>query len=61
MAITNEIKEALETIVLYSDEIKEMLKEQDKNDYELQDYDGQLDQIYMHVGKCLEQMDGGFF
>ena len=29
--------------------------------YRQEDLLDQLDQIYMHGGKCLEQMDGGFF
>ena len=60
MAISEEMKQELESIVEYAEQIKAMLKEQDKVDYEIGDYDEPVTEILGHLNEVMETIDGGW-
>ncbi len=60
MAITNEMREQLEMVVQYGDQVKAMFKEQDSVDYEIGDYDEPITQMLGHMNEVMEAIDGGW-
>ena len=60
MAISDEMREQLEMVVQYGDQIKAMFKEQDKVDYEIGDYDEPITQLLGHMNEVMETIDGGW-
>lgn len=60
MAITNEMREQLEMVVQYGDQVKAMFKEQDSVDYEIGDYDEPITQMLGHMNEVMETIDGGW-
>ena len=60
MAITNEMREQLEMVVQYGDQVKAMFKEQDSVDYEIGDYDEPITQLLGHMNEVMEAIDGGW-
>ena len=60
MAISEEMKQELESIVENAEQIKAMLKEQDKVDYEIRDYDEPVTEILGHLNEVMETIDGGW-
>ncbi len=60
MAISDEMKEQLEMVVQYGDQIKAMFKEQDSVDYEIGDYDEPITQLLGHMNEVMEAIDGGW-
>jgi chaperonin cofactor prefoldin len=60
MAISEEMKQELKSIVENAEQIKAMLKEQDKVDYEIGDYDEPVTEILGHLNEVMETIDGGW-
>ena len=60
MAISDEMKEQLEQIVQYGDQIKAMFEEQDSVDYDIGDYDEPITQLLGHMNEVMETIDGGW-
>ena len=60
MAISDEMREQLEMVVQYSDQIKAMFKEQDDVDYEIGAYDEPITQMLGHMNEIMETIDGGW-
>ena len=60
MAISDEMKQELESIVENAEQIKAMLKEQDRVDYEIGDYDEPVTEILAHLNEVMETIDGGW-
>ena len=60
MAISNEMREQLEMVVQYGDQVKAMFKEQDDVDYEIGDYDEPITQLLGHMNEVMETIDGGW-
>ncbi len=60
MAISDEMKQELECIVENAEQIKAMLKEQKKVDYEIGDYDEPVTEILGHLNEVMETIDGGW-
>ena len=60
MAISDEMREQLEMIVQYGDQVKAMFKEQDSVDYEIGDYDEPITQMLGHMNEVMETIDGGW-
>ena len=60
MAISDEMKQELESIVENAEQIKAMLKEQDDVDYEIGDYDEPVTEILGHLNEVMETIDGGW-
>jgi len=60
MAISEEMKQELESIVENAEQIKAMLKEQYKVDYEIGDYDEPVTEILGHLNEVMETIDGGW-
>lgn len=60
MAISDEMREQLEMVVQYGDQIKAMFKEQDDVDYEIGDYDEPITQLLGHMNEIMEAIDGGW-
>ena len=60
MAISDEMREQLEQIVQYGDQIKAMFEEQDSVDYEIGDYDEPITQMLGHMNEVMETIDGGW-
>jgi hypothetical protein len=60
MAISDEMREQLEMIVQYGDQVKAMFKEQDSVDYEIGDYDEPITQLLGHMNEVMETIDGGW-
>ena len=60
MAISDEMREQLEQIVQYGDQIKAMFEEQDSVDYEIGDYDEPITQLLGHMNEVMETIDGGW-
>ena len=60
MAITNEMREQLEMVVQYGDQVKAMFKEQDSVDYEIGDYYEPITQMLGHMNEVMEAIDGGW-
>ena len=60
MAISEEMREQLEMVVQYGDQIKAMFKEQDSVDYEIGDYDEPITQLLGHMNEVMETIDGGW-
>ena len=60
MAISEEMKQELESIVENAEQIKAMLKEQDSVDYEIGDYDEPVTEILGHLNEVMETIDGGW-
>ena len=60
MPISEEMKQELESIVENAQKIKAMLKEQDKVDYEIGDYDEPVTEILGHLNEVMETIDGGW-
>ena len=60
MAISDEMREQLEMVVQYGDQIKAMFKEQDSVDYEIGDYDEPITQLLGHMNEIMETIDGGW-
>lgn len=60
MAISDEMKEQLEMVVQYGDQIKAMFEEQDSVDYEIGDYDEPITQLLGHMNEVMEAIDGGW-
>jgi len=58
--ITEEMREQLEQIVQYGDQIKAMFNEQDDVDYEIGDYDEPITQMLGHMNEVMETIDGGW-
>jgi hypothetical protein len=58
--ITNEMREQLEMIVQYGDQIKDMFAEQDEVDYDIGDYDEPITQLLGHMNEVMETIDGGW-
>ena len=60
MAISDEMREQLEMVVQYGDQVKAMFKEQDDVDYEISDYDEPITQLLGHMNEVMETIDGGW-
>ena len=60
MAISDEMREQLEMVVQYGDQIKAMFEEQDSVDYEISDYDEPITQLLGHMNEVMETIDGGW-
>ena len=60
MAISDEMREQLEMVVQYGDQIKAMFKEQDDVDYESGAYDEPITQLLGHMNEVMEAIDGGW-
>ena len=60
MAISDEMREQLEMVVQYGDQVKAMFKEQDDVDYEIGDYDEPITQLLGHMNEVMETIDGGW-
>ena len=60
MAISDEMREQLEQIVQYGDQIKAMFEEQDSVDYDIGDYDEPITQLLGHMNEVMETIDGGW-
>ena len=60
MAISDEMREQLEMVIQYGDQIKAMYKEQDDVDYEIGDYDEPITQLLGHMNEVMETIDGGW-
>ena len=60
MAISDEMREQLEMVIQYGDQIKAMYKEQDSVDYEIGDYDEPITQLLGHMNEVMETIDGGW-
>ena len=60
MAISDEMKQELESIVENAEQIKAMLKEQDRVDYEIGHYDEPVTEILGHLNEVMETIDGGW-
>ena len=60
MAISDEMREQLEMVVQYGDQVKAMFKEQDDVDYEIGDYDEPITQMLGHMNEVMENIDGGW-
>jgi len=60
MAISDEMREQLEQVVQYGDQIKAMFKEQDDVDYEIGDYDEPITQLLGYMNEIMETIDGGW-
>ena len=60
MAISDEMKEQLEMVIQYGDQVKAMFKEQDDVDYEITDYDEPISQMLGHMNEVMETIDGGW-
>ena len=60
MAISDEMREQLEMVVQYGDQVKAMFKEQDSVDYEIGDYDEPITQMLGHMNEIMETIDGGW-
>jgi hypothetical protein len=58
--ITDEMREQLEMIVQYGDQIKDMFAEQDEVDYDIGDYDEPITQLLGHMNEVMETIDGGW-
>ena len=59
MAISDEMKQELASIVENAEQIKAMLKEQDRVDYEIGDYDEPVTEILSHLHEVMETIYGG--
>jgi chaperonin cofactor prefoldin len=60
MAISDEMREQLEMVIQYGDQVKAMFKEQDDVDYEISDYDEPITQLLGHMNEIMEAIDGGW-
>ena len=60
MSISDEMREQLEMVVTYGDQIKAMFAEQDSVDYEIGDYDEPITQLLGHMNEIMETIDGGW-
>ncbi len=60
MAISDEMKEQLEMVIQYGDQVKAMFKEQDEVDYEIGDYNEPITQLLGHPNEVMETIDGGW-
>ena len=61
MAISDEMREQLEMVVQYGDQIKAMFQEQDDVDYEIGDYDEPITQLLGRLmNEVMETIDGGW-
>jgi len=60
MAISDEMREQLEMVIQYGDQIKAMYKEQDTVDYEIGDYDEPITELLGHMNEIMETIDGGW-
>ena len=60
MAILDGMKEQLEMVIQYGDQVKAMYKEQDDVDYEIGDYDEPITQLLGHMNEIMEAIDGGW-
>ena len=60
MAISDEMREQLEMVIQYGDQVKAMFKEQDDVDYEISDYDEPITQLLGHMNEVMETIDGGW-
>ena len=60
MAISDEMKEQLEMVIQYGDQVKAMYKEQDDVDYVVGDYDEPITQMLGHMNEIMEAIDGGW-
>ena len=60
MAISDEMREQLEMVIQYGDQVKAMFKEQDDVDYEIGDYDEPITQMFGHMNEVMENIDGGW-
>jgi hypothetical protein len=58
--ITDEMREQLEMIVQYGDQIKDMFAEQDEVDYDIGDYDEPITELLGHMNTVMEEIDGGW-
>ena len=60
MAISDEMREQLEMVVQYGDQVKAMFKEQDDVDYEIGNYDEPITQLLGHMNEVMGEIDGGW-
>ena len=60
MAISDEMKQELESLIENAEIVKAMLKEQDSVDYEIGDYDEPITQMLSHMNEIMETIDGGW-
>ena len=60
MAISDEMREQLEMVIQYGDQIKAMYKEQDDVDYDISDYDEPITELLGHMNIVMETIDGGW-
>ena len=58
MAISDEMRQELEMVIQYGDQIKAMFAEQDSVDYEIGDYDEAVTQLLGHMNIIMEAIDG---
>jgi len=60
MSISDEMREQLEMVIQYGDQIKAMYKEQDDVDYDISDYDEPITELLGHMNEIMETIDGGW-
>ena len=60
MAISDKMREQLEQVVQYGDQVKAMFEEQDDVDYVIGDYDEAVTQLLGHMNEIMEVIDGGW-
>ena len=60
MSISDEMREQLEMVIQYGDQIKAMYKEQDDVDYDISDYDEPITELLAHMNTVMEEIDGGW-
>ena len=60
MSISDEMREQLEMVIQYGDQIKAMYKEQDDVDYDISDYDEPITELLGHMNIVMEEIDGGW-
>ena len=60
MAISDEMKQELESLIENAEIVKAMFKEQDSVDYEIGDYDEPITQMLGHMNEIMETIDGGW-
>ena len=57
MAISDEMKQELQSLIENAEIVKAMFKEQDSVDYEIGDYDEPITQMLSHMNEIMETID----
>ena len=60
MIISDKMKEQLEVLIRYSDEVKEMYQEQDQYGYYFAEYNESVDQLLRQAKAVMETIDNSF-